>query len=303
MDSLNTDERALSLLADDVLTYIEQREAEQIAYGVYDVTMTGAEVIADYRAVNAALPPLVDREKVLAAVLSYLANERLIICFGNAVEPADWVFRSRIAETVRLLSRLRQRLPPRDNNPLRQRISHGKRLTGDVTFHVTPRRVPRRHRLLEAYLDILSGSTERERCAALLREIITAHLPKLRAISQFQEDALGKILRIVELSQARGASRGVVVTASTGAGKTYAFFLPILAKMILERSLRGRLGVKAICIYPRVALSENQLRDFIEAVFHVNEVLIAHKLYQLLWTPSQRPASMTWVCRSSDREG
>ena len=31
----------LQWLADDVLTFIEQREAEQIAYGIYDVTMTG----------------------------------------------------------------------------------------------------------------------------------------------------------------------------------------------------------------------------------------------------------------------
>ncbi len=36
--------RDLARLADDVLTFIEQREAEQIAYGVYDVTMTGTDV-------------------------------------------------------------------------------------------------------------------------------------------------------------------------------------------------------------------------------------------------------------------
>jgi hypothetical protein len=45
--SLNPD--TLKQLADDVLTFIEQREAEQVAYGVYDVTMTGAEVIDSFQ--------------------------------------------------------------------------------------------------------------------------------------------------------------------------------------------------------------------------------------------------------------
>ncbi|MHC5594826.1 MAG: hypothetical protein ACYTXC_02450 [Nostoc sp.] len=36
-------------LADEVLTFIEQREAEQVAYGIYDVTMVGVEVIDNFK--------------------------------------------------------------------------------------------------------------------------------------------------------------------------------------------------------------------------------------------------------------
>lgn len=271
---MTSNDKPLRMLADDVLTFIEQREAEQIAYGIYDVTMTGAEVLSSYRPVDVMRPPLADRDSDLREALRWLADEAQIIRFDTATDPADWIFRSRIAETVRLLSKLRQRLPPRtDAEKQRQRISHAKRLTGDVTFYVTPRRVPRRRRAPADYLSVLDGSAERVRCAHLLRTAITSHLDKLHWISQFQEDALREILQVVELSPARGAERGLVVTASTGAGKTYAFFLPVLAKLILERCLRGRVGVKAICIYPRVALSENQLSDFVEAIFHVNQVL------------------------------
>ncbi|MEI8308212.1 MAG: hypothetical protein WCF99_14230 [Chloroflexales bacterium] len=39
---LSDDKR--DILTNDLLTWIEQREAEQIAYGVYDVTMTGTDV-------------------------------------------------------------------------------------------------------------------------------------------------------------------------------------------------------------------------------------------------------------------
>ncbi|MEI7644288.1 MAG: DEAD/DEAH box helicase [Chloroflexales bacterium] len=270
--------RDLARLADDVLTFIEQREAEQIAYGVYDVTMTGAEVLDKYQPVDVTRPPLADREGDLRTALRWLAQEVLIIRFSTEDDPATWVFRSRIAETVRLLSKLRQRLAFDNTAKQRQRISHGKRLTGDVTFHVVPRRVPRRRRSPADYLAMLDGNREREYCAALLREMIATRLPKLREISQFQEDSLREILQAIELSPAHGIERGVVVTASTGAGKTYAFFLPMLAKIILERCLRGRVGVKAICIYPRVALSENQLSDFVESAFHVNQVLTAHNL-------------------------
>lgn len=276
---MTSDDHMVRILADDVLTFIEQREAEQIAYGVYDVTMTGGEVLASYRPIDTMRPPLTDREGNLREVLRWLAEEALIIRFNGASDPADWVFRSRIAETVRLLSKLRQRLPSRsDAEKQRQRISHAKRLTGDVTFHVTPRRVPRRRRAPADYLAMLDGSAEHVRCAQLLRTAITRHLDKLHLISQFQEDALREILQAIEISPVRGAERGLVVTASTGAGKTYAFFLPVLAKLILERCLRGRVGVKAICIYPRVALSENQLRDFVEAIFHVNQVLADNHL-------------------------
>lgn len=271
-------EREHALLANDLLTWIEQREAEQIAYGVYDVTMTGAEVIADYRPIDTALVLDEGREEGLAQALQHLAKEALIVRFTAEFDPMEWVFRSRIAEMVRLLSLLRQRLAFDDTAKQRQRISQGKRLTGDVTFHVVPRRVPRRRIPPENYLTVLDGDGERERCAALLHEVIATRLPKLHLMSQFQADALREILQIVELSPSRGAERGVVVTASTGAGKTYAFFLPVLAKIILERCLRGRVGVKAICIYPRVALSENQLSDFVEAVFHVNAVLTAQGL-------------------------
>ncbi|NNJ11565.1 DEAD/DEAH box helicase [Chloroflexales bacterium ZM16-3] len=274
---LSDDER--DILTNDLLTWIEQREAEQIAYGVYDVTMTGTDVLDKYQPVDVTRPPPAERGSDLRAALRWLAQEVLIIRFSAEDDPAKWVFRSRIAETVRLLSKLRQRLPPRYEGE--KRISKAKRLTGDVTFHVAPRRVPRRRRTPADYLVVLDGDRARERCAALLHEVIATRLPKLREISQFQEDALREILQAIELSPARGTERGVVVTASTGAGKTYAFFLPVLAKIILERCLRGRVGVKAICIYPRVALSENQLSDFVDATFHVNQVLKVHDLPQI----------------------
>jgi hypothetical protein len=180
---------------------------------------------------------------------------------------------------VRLLSKLRQRIVRFDNERPRHRLSSSKRLVEDVKFHVAARRVPRRDTPAGMCVSTLLEGTEEQRiAAAILLEVIEQHLPKLQQMSGFQRRALDAILQVVELDEARGAERGVVVTASTGAGKTYAFFAPILAKMILDRCLRGQAGVKAICIYPRVALSENQLTDFVEALFYLNTVLVQRGL-------------------------
>ncbi len=272
----------LGRLSDDVLTYIEQREAEQIAYGMYRVTLSGRELITEYRPVDSTLPPLSDREAVLSTVLRHLDAALLIIRFNDADDPAEWMFRSRIAEIVRLLTLLRQRIAKNAGEQQRQRISGLKRLSGDVTFHVAPRRVPRRWRVPSDYLDLLTDAgPDAVVCRDILREVIETRLPKVRTISQFQEDGLHAILQIIALGQQRSMERGVVVTAGTGAGKTYAFFLPMLAKMIIDRCLRQQVGVKAICLYPRVALSENQLSDFVEALFHVNQILADRQLPQL----------------------
>ncbi len=87
-------------------------------------------ILNKYQPVDATRPPLADREDDLRTALRWLAEKVLIIRFSAEDDPADWVFRSRIAETVRLLSKLRQRLAFDNTAKQRQRISHGKRLTG-----------------------------------------------------------------------------------------------------------------------------------------------------------------------------
>lgn len=275
--SLNSD--TIKFLADELLTFIEQREAEQIAYGVYDLTLMGREVIDNFQPSNDI--PLLAEEKnsAITQALQKLANDLQIIRFDQEKLPENWVFRSRITETVRLLTKLRQRIV--NENPVKaaHRISKSKRLIEDVKFSVASRRVPRRNVPVRTCMGpLLSGNSEQQQAANLLLTVIEQTLIKLQQMSGFQRRTLRAILQSIELDSQQGIERGIVVTASTGAGKTYAFFLPVLAKMVLERCLRGRIGVKAICIYPRVALSENQLTDFIEVLYHLNQVLAANNL-------------------------
>ncbi len=266
-------EQLLEQLADEVLTFIEQREAEQVAYGIYDVTMTGAEVINNFQPSEDIQLGAEKRTEAVKKALEQLDNNLQIIRFDKEKFPHKWVFRSRIAETVRLLSKLRQRIVTEENRRPGHRISNSKRLVNDVKFSVAVRCVPRRKTQVDEYLTpLLNGNEAQQQAANIFQEVIQAAFPKLE-MSGFQSRTFKEILQTIELDEQRGIEKGVVVTASTGAGKTYAFFLPVLAKIILERCLRGKEGVKAICIYPRVALSENQLNDFIDWVFHLNEIL------------------------------
>ncbi|GAB4199216.1 MAG: hypothetical protein OHK0022_19290 [Roseiflexaceae bacterium] len=257
-------------LVDELLTFIEQREAEQIAYGIYDVTMTGADLLHDFQPRDKRTG-----EETLTA-LALLSKRLDILRFDNYgdEQPEAWVFRSRIAEMVRIIALLRLRSAFHQGMRQTHRISSGKRLVADVTLTVMSRLVPRRDQPSRTVIKkALSSASERQHAADLLVEVIEQALPKLRHMSGFQRRALESILQTVELDEQRAGERGTVITASTGAGKTYAFFLPTLIKAILERSLRQKVGVKAICIYPRVALSENQLSDFVEILFHVNQAL------------------------------
>lgn len=280
---MSLDSDTIKRLADEVLTFIEQREAEQVAYGIYDVTMAGVEVIDNFKPSEDIVLTAHEKTEALRKALKELANDLQIIRFNQVESPDDWIFRSRIAETVRLLSKLRQRIVRDNNLKAAHRISNSKRLVADIKFSVASRRVPRRNIAVKTCMaSLLIGDIEQQRTANLLLEAINK-IPKLRNsdMSGFQKRTLERILEEIELKVQEGIEKGVVVTASTGAGKTYAFFLPVLAKMVLERCLRGREGVKAICIYPRVALSENQLTDFIEVLFYLNQVLEKYNLPKL----------------------
>ncbi len=238
----------LRRLADDVLTFIEQREAEQIAYGVYDVTMTGAEVIAGFRPLSVTLGDGDDRAALAAEALLRLGGRLDILRLDEepSAPPEAWVLRSRIAEMVRLIALVRQRIVWQPSQRGAHRLSTSKRLVSDTTLTVMSRLVPRRDQPAgEVLASALASTPERRRAAGLLAEVIALALPKLRLISGFQRRALEAILRAVELDD-RGGLRGVVVTAGTGAGKTYAFFLQVLVRALLERCLRGQIGVKAI---------------------------------------------------------
>jgi PAS domain-containing protein len=221
-----TDLVTVSRAALAALTSIELREAELLAWGAVAAQWTEQEILEVVSAHGAARL-LVD-ELVATTLL---------------VPTPQGGYRSRAAETVRILATLRQSFPGRP-------VTDGRSLVLDYRFLHRPRRRPGRteaHRA--ALLESLPGLTGTAGSA-----LAVALLPW--TASGFQARAAQSILRSLS---APGPS-GVMITAGTGSGKSLAFYLPVLAR-IADLNEAGPAGmVKALAIYPRNELLKDQLR-------------------------------------------
>ena len=152
-------------------------------------------------------------------------------------------YRTRAAETVRILATLRQSFPGRP-------VTDGRSLVLDYRFMHRPRRRPARDEANRAaLLDSLPGLTGAAGVA-----LADALLPG--TVSGFQVRAAQSILRSLSAPE----PSGVMVTAGTGSGKSLAFYLPVLARIADLNQSSPAGSVKALAIYPRNELLKDQLR-------------------------------------------
>ncbi|GHO61372.1 hypothetical protein KSC_002640 [Ktedonobacter sp. SOSP1-52] len=227
-----------------VLAALESVEAQQINLGLYATQVTPETLYNAIKktpdAFSKARPPS-DASEVEQILRSLAAK-------GEAIEWMPNLFRSRIAETVRILRLLRQRVWRHElhvEDPLlvedirvefRQRIRPVRVLpiAGQIPVGVNPSVA----RALEESLIPPSGS---EFC-----------------VSGFQAKAMNEIFSCA--LQGNEDNRSFIVAGDTGAGKTEAFFFPILLDIACEPAqLRVRQGVRAVLVYPRIRLARNQL--------------------------------------------
>jgi hypothetical protein len=216
------------------LNAIEKRELPLLSWGVTSGTLTEGELES---LVRAAVPSS-DPDDVIEALL----DRGLILSKGLAEER----YRSRMAETVRLTAALRQWFFNRDWRTAPSLVS-------DWRFLSRSRVVPRRDRTPDDVVQRLAGdlgaawTSEHERA---LRAIAGA-----RSVSAFQERATRRLLSV------DASSRGSVVTAGTGAGKTLSFYMPVLTRLLAEQRPGG--VPRVIAIYPRIELLRDQLRGLL----------------------------------------
>lgn len=132
------------------------------------------------------------------------------------------VFRTRMAESVRLYSQLRQMFPKHGFN---DNWRTAPTLVSDYRFLRRQRKYPKRDRQAAEVLqqlDEIAGftSTHRQLLSALL-----SHSSGMYNLAYFQQEACKNVLRGLQQSQHR--STATIVCAGTGTGKTLAFYLPL----------------------------------------------------------------------------
>lgn len=253
----------------EVLDQVEQGETRLLAWGIVDGFLSRREL-------DALIEPLLD-VALDSGVDDYLVPEEVIQEMTKrhwltAIELDDGSmgYRSRMAETVRLLQRLRQ-LFPKHSGPAGWQLA--PTLVADFRFQRRRRQYPRRDLPADLALEQLGDVTSN---AALLAAAKAMLYPEGRALmlAGFQLRAAQRILRAIEQDMALAT----IVCAGTGSGKTLAFYLPALASITRHLIADSNEGpwVKAIALYPRTELLKDQLREVLERSLALTEALPPH---------------------------
>jgi hypothetical protein len=217
-----------------LLDRLERTEAHLLTWGVPDASFTESEILEAAEAVCQETG--VDDAQGL---IDDLLRKRLLLRF----ELGDRSFRTRMSETVRLLARLKQWFP-------RQKWQVAPNLVADYRFGLQARLYPRRVISEKVLGEMLASSGD----VSPAQKNAAVALCAARKLSDFQADSTRTILR--ELNGTR--SRGVIVTAGTGTGKTLAFYLPVFAWLTSGDALRDG-STKVLTLYPRRELLKDQL--------------------------------------------
>lgn len=215
-----------------LLEKIEQQEMLSLAWGFADGSLSRPAVLQLAQEVVVPGTAADDPEELL----EYLIARCLVL------EIDGERIRSRFAESVRLLSRLRQLFPGKP-------WFGAPRLVNDFRVDLRRRKYPRRDRSAN---DLL-----REHAAVLattpLRKALWSALSGGLDLASFQERATLRLLEGLPDS-------GTIITAGTGSGKTMAFYLPALMR-VAESVQANEHWVKVLAIYPRVELLKDQLSE------------------------------------------
>lgn len=238
----------LSAAAVEFLGTLERSEAALLGWGVTDGFFLEGEL--EERAEQFAASHAVDVVTPWDLVQALLDAQLLWRLPGSTASPR---YRSRFAEGVRLLARLRQIFSPAPNA-----WRAAPPLVGDYRLQLRARTYPRRDIGAADVLTAVEGTTALPAVQKrVLRALLRAdHVGDGWSISGFQVRSL---CRISQWASAPSRPAATVVCAGTGSGKTLAFYLP--AYLALSSRISPDPWTKCLALYPRKELLKDQLRE------------------------------------------
>lgn len=223
-----------SHLFNNPLNQLELLEATQLNLGLYTTHITVEDLHRAIEETEGTVQPLAEIETALHDLITQ----------GEVIEWRPGYFRSRIAETVRCLRLLRQRLWWQKN------LSDAALLIEDIRVEFRQRRRPKRDAVTIGQAIPVSVPSQ---VAQAFQEAVG-----IASFSGFQARAIEQIYTCAKNGNPHNES--FIVAGDTGAGKTEAFLFPILLDIASEPpELRQQPGVRAVLVYPRIRLARNQL--------------------------------------------
>lgn len=238
----NPDEK----LAIELLDWLEAREYELLTWGFLDGGFSREEVE------DAAQQILLDCAvyDVGADDLISMLEDRKLLFELNIGDRTLW--RTRFAESIRLFARLRQMFKA-------DAWSIAPSLVADFRLAMRPRRYPRRDITPTVVQSVLAQAVKPRPLQATEKQVLRALTHDAEGgelcLSKFQVDAAAELL-----SAGNGKTRGTIVCAGTGTGKTISFYLPTLMHIARNMS-ENSLWVQALAIYPRNELLKDQFTE------------------------------------------
>jgi len=244
----------------DFLSELERSEAALLSWGIVDGFFSQDEVLEK-------ASRFLERTDVSGfndpqGLLEWLESERLLW----PVHGEEGRYRTRMAETLRLLSRLRQIFGP----PPATRWRTAKNLVADFRLLLRSRSFPKRRLTPPEVLTALQDAALDHRQVTVVKALLRASSKEPLKLAQFQLTATKDVLS-QRISNKR--SVGTIVCAGTGSGKTLAFYLPAFTTM--SRWLGGQPWTKCLALYPRNELLKDQLREALGQAKRVNAALPA----------------------------
>ncbi len=220
----------------EILNHLEDTEARRINFGIYEGWTSLPELAASLEA---------PRGRVSDAL-------RRLQSHGHLLMDEEGRIRSRMAELAREVRYVKQRfaIGDADRRPF---------LVRSLKVELRDRGKPMRDRPLSAVMDNVRTAVGEDPVARQVLHGVQAMLQahwrhKDPPLAGFQARALASIF---PAWLGGSADTSFVITADTGAGKTEAACLPLIAGAAYDR-LRGVQGTRAVLVYPRVRLAANQ---------------------------------------------
>lgn len=248
------------------LCQLEQKEAELLSWGMVDGFFSDDEIYdlaEEFLEQYSGESPFFDSDELI----EWLGSRALLYAREAIGETPIW--RTRMAESVRLLARLRQFF---NEDGWRT----GPKLVGDFRFKVSPRQFPRRHippaRVVTELEDFCRISANQ---AAVLQALLGSLSERPLMLADFQLAAAKQVLSAVQTRRAGGT----IVCAGTGSGKTLAFYLPAFVDIVSRLGGPGR--VSCLALYPRIELLKDQFRTALSTLLQVQPELEAMGLRRI----------------------
>ncbi|MEM3873980.1 MAG: DEAD/DEAH box helicase [Candidatus Bathyarchaeia archaeon] len=260
---------ALEPELETTLTTLEKMEEELINLGFYDV-ITTPETLAGKMRVSPR-----EAEEKLEELAKRMYVLRMFDEHGNIVG-----YRSRIAEITRLVSLLKQRFSKDD-------IYEAPSLVSSVKLRVKDRNVTRRSIPVEELTAELEGYIidEFKDPWKDVGAVVESWLKYfgIEKVSNFQRETALKIFSVLQRMEVERDDKkySMALVAETGAGKTEAYFIPFMIFLLLRKIIRRESKAKKtrlIVVYPRVALSLNQLSRFTRYAYQINKEIGSRNL-------------------------